>query len=162
MGASVDDDKFLQALSDMVNAAGLTADEATDYLSAMSVDAQVESDTQDIQENVATNLVPTTDVTTVPYVIPASSPDGLPTIAQASFPSVTYTTEPVMQTKTVTGTGLKVTSASKTSGGGVKFTNRSGGGGQSSGGGGQSSGGGGGGGGGSKKAAKPKKAEKGK
>ena len=148
MGASVDDDKFLQALSDMVNAAGMTADEATDYLSSMSVDAQVESDTQDIQENVATNLVPTTGVTTVPYVVPASSPDGLPTIAQASFPSVTYTTEPVMQTKKVTGTGLKVTSATKTSGGGVKFTNRSG--------------GGGGGGGGSKKAAKPKKAEKGK
>lgn len=162
MGASVEDDNFLQELSDMVTAAGMTADEATNYLSSMGVDAQVETDTQDIEETVATHLVPTTGITTVPYVIPATSPDKPPIQAEASFPSVTYDAIPVTQTKKATGIGLRVTSANKASGGGVKFANRSGGGGggQPSGGSG-GSGGGGGGGGGSKKAAKPKKAEKG-
>lgn len=108
-GASLDDANFLAALTEMVNAAGMTAQQATDYLSTMGVDAEVVTKPETITETVGYNLIPTIKTVEGPY--------GLGTM---SFSGVTYDQEPVTQTKEVTGTALEVTSASKSSGGAIK------------------------------------------
>jgi len=41
IGASLDDANFIAGLENMVNAAGMTAQQATDYLASMGVDAEV-------------------------------------------------------------------------------------------------------------------------
>nr|DAT10117.1 MAG TPA: hypothetical protein [Caudoviricetes sp.] len=47
IGANLNIDGFLQSLSDMVNAAGMTAAKAESYLSSLGIDAEVtENDTQ--------------------------------------------------------------------------------------------------------------------
>jgi hypothetical protein len=43
VGANLNDEGFLNELSNMVNAANMTAQEATDYLASMGVDAEVET-----------------------------------------------------------------------------------------------------------------------
>lgn len=119
-GASLDDSGFLAALTDMVNAAGMTAQEATDYLSSMGVDAEVINKPEEVEEIQGYNLVAKTGTKPVSYIGAAS--DGTPMNLQASYPYVEYTTEPVKTTKTVAGTALEVTSASKSSGGNVKHS----------------------------------------
>jgi len=41
IGANLDTGNFLQACTDLVNNAGMTAQQATDYLASMGVDAEV-------------------------------------------------------------------------------------------------------------------------
>ena len=108
-GASLDDANFLAALTEMVNAAGMTAQQATDYLSTMGVDAEIVTKPETVTETVGYNLIPTIKTVEGPY--------GLGTM---SFSGVTYDQEPVTQTKEVTGTALEVISASKSSGGAIK------------------------------------------
>ena len=146
VGASLDNEGFLQGLTDMVNAAGMTAQQATDYLSSMGVDAEVINEPKTVQETVGYNTIPSFDYKNVSYW-PASQ-DGGAKQATAIYPTVRYNTYPVTVPKTTTGTALKVTSASKSSGGGVKHS------GSTPARGGSNSGGGGGGGGGSKPAEK--------
>lgn len=43
----------------MVNAAGMTADEATSYLSSMGIDAEVEEAGKEVTETVGYNTKPT-------------------------------------------------------------------------------------------------------
>ena len=136
VGAALNNEGFLQGLTDMVNAAGMTAQEATDYLSSMGVDAEVVTEPETVEEVQGYNLVATPSTTSIGYNPGADA--GGP--ATATFPSVTYEATPVTTTKTVQGTALKVTSASKSSGGGVKH------GGSTSANGGSNGGGGGGGG----------------
>lgn len=138
VGADLDNADFLNALSEMVTQAGMTAQEATDYLSSMGVDAEVVTKPETVTETVGYNMIPTIKTVDGPY--------GLGSI---SFSGVEYTQEPVTQEKQVTGTALEVTSASKSSGGNVKSK------GSTAGNGGSNSKKGGGGGGG-----KPKKADK--
>lgn len=114
-GATLNDEGFLQALTEMVNAAGMTAQEATDYLSSMGIDAEVVNQTETVPETQAYNLVATTGTTSVPYN-PGASSDG----ATATYPYVTYEAQPVTVDKTITSTALEVTSASKSSGGSIK------------------------------------------
>lgn len=154
VGASLDNAGFLQGLTDMVNAAGMTAQEATDYLSSMGVDATVEEETTETQETVGTNLIATPHYTReMPYTVPTQ--DGGSVEGSTKFPYVTYQTFPVYGDKKTTATALKVTSANKSSGGGVKHSTSS-----KSGGGGGSSGGGGGGGGGGGSSNPPEKVKK--
>ena len=136
VGASLNDENFLQGLTDMVNAAGMTAEEATDYLSSMGVDAEVITEPEEVEEVQGYDLVATPSTVPVNYTGAAS--DGTPQTLTASYPTVSYETKPVTTKKTVAGTSLKVTSASKSSGGNVKHSgsttanggsNRSGGGG---------------------------------
>jgi len=41
IGADLNQDNFLQELGDLVNAAHMTAEQATDYLASMGIDAEV-------------------------------------------------------------------------------------------------------------------------
>lgn len=142
VGADLNNADFLNALSEMVTQAGMTAQEATDYLSSMGVDAEVVTKPETVTETVGYNMIPTIKTVDGPY--------GLGSI---SFSGVEYTQEPVTQEKQVTGTALEVTSASKSSGGNVKSK------GSTAGNGGSNSKKGGGGGGKPKKADKVKKSD---
>jgi len=149
----------------MVTAAGMTADQATDYLSSMGIDAEVkEHDTTatERQEQVGYRPVetgPAEFTSAVSYF----GPDGQIRTGQVHYAAQGYSYEPITVPATATkqnkAFSLEVTSAHKKSGGGFKFSNASHGGGskapRSSGGGGKGKGGGGGK---SPKAATPKKA----
>jgi len=50
IGASLDNQNFLAGLTEMVNAAGMTAQQATDYLASMGVDAEVIEQKNEAQE----------------------------------------------------------------------------------------------------------------
>ena len=121
VGASLDNANFLQGLSDMVNAAGMTAEEATNYLSSMGVDAEVVTKPKTVTETVGYNLHASTYTKEVEYM-GAATDGGEPQKLKASYPYVRYTATPVNKTKTTTGTSLEVTSASKSSGGNIKFS----------------------------------------
>ena len=144
VGASLDDAGFLQALSDMVNAAGMSAAQAQAYLSTMGIDAEVVEDTTTDTE---TNEIPAYHTVGraahAPYNIPtitaSSSEDGI-TVQQG--PSVTgvasypyFESVPDNQTQTSQkeskSFALKVVSANKSAGGNIKHkkSNSAGGGG---------------------------------
>lgn len=147
VGAELNDEGFLNALTEMVNAAGMTADQATDYLSSMGVDAEVKevddtaTETQEHQNIIA--KIERQGEMNVPGA--GATGDTIP------IDSVTYEVQniPQQSTKENKAFALEVTSAHKSSGGGVKHSTSS-----KTGGGGSGSGGGGGGGGGSSKPAK--------
>lgn len=117
--ATVEYSEFLNGLSDIVNAANMTAAQATDYLASMGIDAEVEavkSEATDRRE--VNNLIahPVDNITE--GFDPAS---GNP--VTYNFPSVTYTSEPadIIENKESTAFTLRVKSAHKSSGGGFKF-----------------------------------------
>lgn len=146
IGAALNDAGFLAALSRMVTAAGMTAEQATDYLASMGVDATVKTKKTTSKEIVGNNLVAHAGVRRVPYTVPVDGGKGVRK-GVATFPYVTYTSEPVYATKETEAVALEVTSAHKSSGGAFKFDNSS----AASGSGSGSGGGGGGGGGGTPK-----------
>ena len=171
VGASLDNTEFLNGLTEMVNAAGMTAQEATNYLASMGVDAQViEQDTEAEEKSEAmqyhSTLTPKQQ--TVKDTVLSNSGGQLSgTTVEQSVTSW----DQVIDAIPVPGTAkkqnkafsLKVTSAHKSSGGGMKFKHASNGGGSkggSSGKGGKGRGGGGGGKGGGGKAAKPDTSKK--
>lgn len=145
-----DNTAFLNALSEMVTKAGMTAEEATDYLSSMGIDATVEAPKQKVTETVAYDLTPTITMEEREGQSPATTGEGA-TPTKYSFPKVKYEQTPIQTEKEVAGVGLQVTSANKSSGGKVKFNNSSNASGS------KKSGGGGGGGGGGGSAPKPAK-----
>lgn len=117
IGAALNDEGFLQELTNLVNAANMTAQEATDYLSSMGIDATVVNKPEEVEETVGYDLIATPGTKEAPY----SPLEG--ESAVATFPTVTYEASPVTTKKTVAGTALEVTSAAKSSGGKVKFEN---------------------------------------
>ena len=140
VGAELNDAGFLQGLTDMVNAAGMTADQATAYLSSMGIDAEVITDTTQTVDNVKyMGAIPNVQAVTFEGTTPVF---GLP--QRYSFPSVTYTPAPVEipSDKENTAFALKVTSANKSSGGGFKHKNSTSSGRRAGGGGGGGGGGG--------------------
>lgn len=140
-GASLNSEPFLQALTGIVNAAGMTATEATAALGTMGINATVEQDSTEVQEPVASDIQAHPGYVSTRYSVPSSAGDTVYQ-GEATFPTVTYTTTPKYAKRKMTGFGLKVTSANKSSGGEIKFNNSSHGSGTSGG----SKGGGGGGG----------------
>ena len=143
VGANLDTGDFLNELTNMVNAAGMTAEEATDYLSSMGIDAEVETDTVSTPEmsTVITGYKPRIAWNSSSFNIgPASFDFKVPSL---QFDTIT---EQVPTGKEIAANSLKVTSAKKSSGGGFKHKNSSHGSGNK--GGGKKGGGGGGGGGG--------------
>ena len=157
VGAELNDANFLAALTDMVNAAGMTADQATDYLSSMGVDAKViEKKVPKENKQELLDVVPHID--SIPAPVPQIAADGSVDFTNVPVPIITF--EGRKSTATAVSqegvTSLEVTAANKKSGGGFKYQNA--GGGSKSGGGG---GGGGkkGGGGGGKAVKPPKKTE---
>lgn len=139
IGANLNIDGFLQSLSDMVNAAGMTAAEAESYLSSLGIDAEVEEHetTQDLVKN---NLIPSVEYPTS-MEVPTMAGDATTTV---KVPSLLYEAVPQTYQDTYSAPTLKVMSATKSSGGNFKFKQSSHGGGtknpkKSSGGGGGSS-----------------------
>lgn len=118
IGASLDSTGVLATLMEIVNAAGMTAQEATDYLSSMGIDATVEEATDDIEETVGYNLTPVNGGYTA---MAAKIGDD----TEFWIPSITWDAEPVKVKKTVAAAGLAVTSANKSSGGNIKFNQSS-------------------------------------
>ena len=154
IGADLNIDNFLSALTDMVNAAGMSVDQATDYLSSMGIDAQViehSAPTTETHEtgDVQAELVPVTGKMQVPVI----EGTGLNwQTAMAELPYTVYGTsyKPVVSNFATTNENkaisLEVTSAHKSSGGGFKHSQAASGGGSRGGGTPKKSGGGGGGG----------------
>ena len=134
VGAELDDADFIAALEEMINAAGMTADQATAALSAMGVDAEIESET-DTEETPATAIgltaVPYTETVTGQFPVAnlgstaAGAQISLPTTQPftASFPAVRYEPQEVdaSSTMALTGFSLKTTSGGKSSGGGLSI-----------------------------------------
>lgn len=137
IGASIDNAAVLAGLSEIVNQAGMTVGQAQSYLSELGFDANVITKPDTVEETVAYDVTPTISTQSINYG-PAALLGGF---GEATYPVVSYDVNPVKVTKQVAGTALEVTSASKTSGGAVKFSGSNAG----NGGGGRKSGGGGGG-----------------
>ena len=143
IGANLNDKGFLNELSNMVNAAGMTAEQATDYLSSMGVDAEVETiENEEDETNEFAGAIANVTSKSVPGTNPLT---GVPT--NFEIPDITYTEQktPVKTKKKNKAFALKVTSAKKSSGGGYKFKQSSNGGGSKGSGSGSKGGGGGGG-----------------
>ena len=159
IGANLDTGDFLNQLTDMVNAAGMSAEQATDYLASMGVDAVVKENTattEETQESIG--YVPTRVLgEPLSQDITYLGSDGLPHEGHVNYQAAGYVYEPQPISETATkeskAFSLEVTSAHKKSGGGFKYQNASHGGG-SKGGGGKKGGGGSGG-----KAKEPNKAK---
>ena len=143
VGASLDNAGFLQALTDMVNAAGMTADQATSYLASMGVDATVKpGEPVTTTDTVAKGA--DLSITQQPATITTITPDGnggiTTTNVTGTYPDISYSEGPAVEVeKKTTGVGLEVTSANKSSGGAVKTAGGGGGGGSKGGGGGKKS-----------------------
>ncbi len=121
IGAELNDENFLAELSNMVNSAGMSAQQATDYLASMGVDAQVIQQKQTAQDvHQYTDAI--AEVTPGEPYLSANPATGNPVTYR--FPSVQYRIEPSQSSETVekTAFALKVTSAHKSSGGGFKFS----------------------------------------
>lgn len=139
IGANLNIDGFLQSLTNMVNAAEMTKEQAESYLSSMGIDAEVEEHetTQDLVKN---NLIPSVEYPTS-MEVPTMAGGATTTV---KVPSLLYEAVPQTYQDTYSAPTLKVTSATKSSGGNFKFKQSSHGGGtknpkKSSGGGGGSS-----------------------
>ena len=127
VGADLDNGNFLQKLTDMVNAAGMTAEQATAYLASMGIDAEIETVPEDIKTVKTTRQywVPPTYTTTP---IPVGGTEQPETYNQLEVAEPGHF-EPVEENSTEEASpnawSLKVTSAHKSSGGGFKFNNSS-------------------------------------
>ena len=129
VGAALDDAQFLQALTDMVNAAGMTADQATAYLASMGINAKVtQHDTEATETKQEVGFQPQ-EMPIAPFTFSSTylGLDGLPHEAVLKYAAMGYTYQPVpiqqsavKQNKAFT---LEVQSANKSSGGGFKFNN---------------------------------------
>lgn len=128
VGADLNDENFLMALSNLVNAAGMTADEATNYLANMGIDAEVVEDESKAQDPVTVNDIVATPTSAGEMTVPVVAADGT-TVEENRVPlqGVTYALEPHTEDNTseMTNFALKVTSAKKSSGGNFKHQNSS-------------------------------------
>lgn len=138
IGAALNDENFLNALTNMVNAAGMTAQQATDYLASMGVDAEVieqkSTGTETKQQTGwQSQLVPdppqTGTAPTVSGLGGSTVVNQLPLLYQTYSARYTPNTSVITDTKENTAFSLKVTSAHKSSGGGFKYSQASHGGG---------------------------------
>ena len=164
IGANLDIGNFLSACEEMINAAGMTADQATAYLASMGIDADVQEHEEQMTE---TQELPNYTVTMTPvtgnYAIPYGDGSYFAGVAEGEVINQSQTYNPSIETLTTTKTvktpTLEVKSANKSSGGGYKYNNASHGGGGSNPNRGKGGGGGGGGGQKPKKPMKPFKSK---
>ena len=150
IGAALDDTAFLDALSEMVTAAGMTAQQATDYLASMGVDAEVIETSDPVTETHETGgYTATAQQLPLPYAIAHGNGTSVSVSTgsgMVSYPVYTPQVESFQTTDIKKATSLKVISANKSSGGGFKHSQAANGGGSKGGGTPKKSGGGGGGG----------------
>ena len=129
IGAYIDDADAIQAMNELINAAGMTAEQAQDLLAGMGIDAEVEQvSVPESQKQAFVDAVPhvTSQSVTVPSIVA-----GEVSNTTVQVPSISYSgsseTEAAEGEKTATA--LRVTKAQKGSGGGGVKVNHSGGGG---------------------------------
>ena len=124
IGANLNIDGFLQSLTNMVNAAEMTKEQAESYLSSMGIDAEVEEHetTQDLVKN---NLIPSVEYSTS-MEVPTMAGGATTTV---KVPSLLYEAVPQTYQDTYSAPTLEVKSATKSSGGNFKFKQSSHGGG---------------------------------
>ena len=124
IGANLDIGGFLQSLTNMVNAAEMTKEQAESYLSSMGIDAEVEEHetTQDLVKN---NLIPSVEYPTS-MEVPTMAGGATTTV---KVPSLLYEAVPQTYQDTYSAPTLEVKSATKSSGGNFKFKQSSHGGG---------------------------------
>ena len=126
IGASLDDANFIAGLENMINAAGMTAQQATDYLASMGVDAEIiEQKTEGTETKQITGYHGEANNTQVPYDFVYMNGTSLEHYTGSiTAPGVNYVpdTETVTDTKENSAFSLKVTSAHKSSGGNFKFS----------------------------------------
>ena len=134
IGANLDTGNFLQQLTDMVNAAHMTQEEATDYLSSMGINAKViENKTEGQEEKQTTGFDTQFTEVTAPYSFPymiGGLGMGIPQMPQeatGTFVSQTVDYVPkkpdvVVDKKENSAFSLEVESAGKKSGGGFKYS----------------------------------------
>jgi hypothetical protein len=90
IGAALNDENFLAGLEDIVNASNMTAQQATDYLASMGVDAEVVEDKSTVRD---LNQYMGAEAEVTPHEVKGNSPlTGLPTTY--NFPSVKYRAVP--------------------------------------------------------------------
>lgn len=150
IGAYIDDTQAIQAMNQLINAADMTAEQATALLADMGVDAEVESaEVPEQQKQAFVDAVPTIthQKVSIPNIVGTEdSTTVAPTTVQV--PTIRYrgVADDVTASGFKTVSALRVTSARKKSGGGFKFKQSShGGGSRGRSGGGKGKGGGGGG-----------------
>lgn len=120
VGAKLNDEAFLDDLSNMVTEAGMSAQEAQNYLASMGIDAEVIEDTTDSTENNdVSSLIPTVTWDTKNWDIPLLGNVTLP-VPKIDFDPVKKAFQNKKQFK---AHSLKVKSASKSSGGDIKYKN---------------------------------------
>ena len=127
IGAALNDENFLAGLEDIVNASNMTAQQATDYLASMGVDAEVIED-KSTARDLHQYMGATADVED--HIVHGYDPITMAKV-DYNFPSVKYRAVPAsaQDTKENTSFALKVVSAKKSSGGGFKYKQASHGGG---------------------------------
>ena len=128
IGASLNDEGFLNGLSEMINAAHMTKDQATSYLADMGVNAEVvqqDTEAEEVQQHTGFIGHPTQDYGRYDLVYqedvghPVQHQTGEITIPGATYEAVPSDVTNIKQNKAFS---LKVTSANKSSGGGFKFS----------------------------------------
>ena len=138
-GATIDNSDYLAKLTEIINASDMTAQQASDLLATMGVDAEVTENTVNSTENNQFGGA-------IPKIRWKNVKADLPIIGEKTFkiPAIDWdpNTKGIQSRKQFKAHSLKIKSARKSSGGGFKYNNTAHGGGS------QGSGGGGGGGGG--------------
>ena len=137
VGAYVDDSQAIQAMNELINSADMTAQQATDLLASMGVDAEVEEHQVPKEQRQAfVNADP--QISYHPVTTAQVLADGSISETTVQVPEIRYNADKRFETAEgqETVTALRVKSARKSSGGGFKLKNAGGGGGKSKGGGG--------------------------
>ena len=110
VGAFIDNTQAIAAMNELINMAGMTAEQATNYLASMGVDAEVEQ--VEVPET-------QTYVGAIASIKDVGFSWNLPLIGsgRGSVPTVTYEPQEIPAEGTKMATALRVTSAKKSSGG---------------------------------------------
>lgn len=127
IGATIDDKNIYQQMNELINAADMTAQEASDLLASMGIDAEVEEvEVPKEQEQSFISAKPniTYEDVNIPTIL--QSEDGATVDnKQVKVPKINY--EPIVDSESAesqeTVTALRVKSARKSSGGDFKFHN---------------------------------------
>ena len=127
IGTKLDDQQFLADLTNMANAAGLTAEQTKDALMSMGLDTEVIQVTDEAQQQ--DQIVGyTTTAEQVPghAAIAYQDSSGMPRLAEYTETKTNFKTEPVIDTVTTNkeqkAFAVKVTSAERSAGGNFKFS----------------------------------------
>lgn len=127
-GASIDDEDFLAALTEMINATAATTTEAEEMLSRMGIDATVVEDDTVKRDEVTTNDIEAEASDEGSISVPVLASDGTAVEEQeVQLQGIKYKTVPstTEDSKEMTAYGLKIETAHKKAGGSVKHQNTS-------------------------------------